>query len=140
MRDKERYPPLSGTTLKIYRIIYAEGKPLGLNDIRDKAGLSSPSVAHYHVSKLLNQGLISEREGGYVAERAVFENMIRIRRSLVLLHMAFAIFFGTTLVGFVFLVRPSALSSLYVLALVVNVVAFGVFLYETYATLRKWKL
>ncbi len=130
-------PHLSGTTLKVYRVLYAEGKPLGLNEIQKRAGLSSPSVAHYHLSKLIEQGLVSESEGGYVAERVIFENMIRIRRSL---ETTFALFFGTTLVGLLLFVRPVSLSSLYVLALIVNVAALGIFVYQTYDTLKRWRV
>ena len=133
-------PRLGGTTLKVYRVLYADGKQVGLNEIQKRAGLSSPSVAHYHLTKLINQGLVSEREGGYVAERAIFENMIRIRRSLVPLQTTFALFFGTTLVGLLLFVRPATLTSLYVLALIVNVAAFAIFVYQTYDALKKWRI
>ena len=140
MSEKHPNARLGGTTLKIYRILYAEGRPIGLNDIQKKAALSSPSVAHYHVSKLLNQGLVIEKDGGYYAEKPIFENMIRIRRSLVPLETTFAIFFATTLFGLLFLVRPPSLSPLFLLALIVNVAALGIFLYQTFDTLRKWKV
>ncbi|MDG6999818.1 MAG: winged helix-turn-helix domain-containing protein [Nitrososphaerota archaeon] len=140
MSEKHPDSPLSGTTLKIYRILYTEGRPIGLNDIQKKASLSSASVAHYHVSKLINQGLVIEKDGRYFVEKAVFENMIRIRRSLVPLQTTLAIFFATTLFGLLFLVKPHGLSSLFVLALIVNVVALGIFLYQTFDTLRKWKI
>ncbi|HZW56501.1 MAG TPA: hypothetical protein VFF30_09455 [Nitrososphaerales archaeon] len=139
----EKHPSalrLGGTTLKVYRILYAEGKPLGLNEIQKRARLSSPSVAHYHLSKLINQGLVSEKEDGYVAERAIFENTIRIRRSLVPLQTTFALFFGTTLVGLLLFVRPTSLSSLYALALIVNVAALAIFVYQTYDALKKWRV
>lgn len=139
MSEKHPASRLGGTTLKIYRILYAEGKPISLNDLQKKASLSSPSVAHYHVSKLIEQGLVTEKEGGYYAEKAIFENMLRIRRSLVPLQTTFAIFFATTLFGLLFVVRPVTLSSLFVLALIVNVAALGIFLYQTFDTLRKWR-
>ena len=140
MSEKHPDSHLSGTTLKIYRILYAEGRPVGLNEIQRRASLSSPSVAHYHVSKLVNQGLVIEKDGGYYAEKAIFENMLRIRRSLVPLQTTFAIFFGTTLFGLLFFVRPSSLSPLFLLALIINVAALGIFLYQTFDTLRKWKV
>lgn len=113
---------------------------MSLNDIQKKASLSSPSVAHYHVTKLINQGLVTEKDGGYYAEKTIFENMLRIRRSLIPLQTTFAIFFGTTLFGLLFLVRPIDLSPLFVLALIVNITALGIFLYQTLDTLRKWRV
>jgi len=131
---------LTGTTLKVYRLLYKEARPLGLSEIQNRAGLSSASVAHYHMAKLMNQGLAYEKDGGYGVDKTLFENMIRIRRSLVPFQTTFAIFFGTTLVGLLFLVRPATISSLYIIALVINLVAFGIFLYQTFDTLRKWKV
>lgn len=139
MSEKHPTARLGSTTLKVYRILYAEGKPLSLNEIQKRASLSSPSVAHYHVTKLINQGLVSEKDGGFYAEKAIFENMLRIKRSLVPLQTTFAIFFATTLFGLLFLVRPTELSPLFVLALIVNVAALGIFLFQTFDTLRKWK-
>jgi Winged helix-turn-helix DNA-binding len=140
LSEKNPDSRLSGTTLKIYRVLYAEGRTVSLNEIQKRASLSSPSVAHYHVSKLMNQGLVIEKDGGYCAEKSIFENMIRIRRSLVPLQTTFAIFFGTTLFGLAFFVRPSFMSPLFVLALIVNVAALGIFLYQTFDTLRRWKV
>lgn len=113
---------------------------MSIREIQRKANLSSTSVAHYHVSKLLDHGLISEKDEGYLVEKVLFENMLRIRRSFVPLQLTFAIFFGTTLGALVFLLRPPTLSTLYLLALIINVAAFGIFVYQTYDTLRKWKV
>jgi hypothetical protein len=131
---------MTGTTLKVYRLLYKEGRPLGVNEIQKMAGLSSPSVAHYHLAKLVSQGLVLEKDGGYVVDKTLFENMIRIRRSLIPLQTTFAIFFATTLAGLLFIVRPATLSSLYIFALVINLVALGIFLFQTYDTLRKWRI
>lgn len=120
--------------------MYAEGRPLTLNGVQKKVGLSSPSVAHYHISKLLSQGLISEKDGGYIVEKAVFENMIRIRRSLIPLQTTFAVFFATTLAGLLFLVRPATISGLYLLVLIINIVALAIFLFQTFETLSQWKV
>lgn len=130
---------LGEATLKIYRFLYREGRPMTLSDIQKRAKLSSSSVASYHVSKLLDHGLISQREEGYVADKLLFQNMLRIRRSLVPLQMAFAIFFGTTLAELALFLRPATLSSLYLLALIINSVSLGIFIYETLETLRKRK-
>jgi hypothetical protein len=131
---------LSGTTLKVYRLLYREGKPLGLFEVQKKASLSSPSVARYHLDKLLNQGLVSEKDGGFVVERTVFENMMRIKRSLIPLQTTFVIFFATTLAGLFLVFRPATISSLFVAAVAINLAALGIFLFQTLDTLRKWRV
>ena len=72
---------LRGTTLRIYRFMYREGRPLGLHEIQRALGLSSASIPQYHINKLIKAGLVKEDEGGsgYYVDRLVFENMIRIR-------------------------------------------------------------
>ncbi len=42
-RDEEDV--LKGTTLKVYRFIYRQGKPMGIHDVQRGLTLSSPSVA-----------------------------------------------------------------------------------------------
>ncbi|HKW03949.1 MAG TPA: winged helix-turn-helix domain-containing protein [Nitrososphaerales archaeon] len=141
MRESKGSPSnIGGTTLRIYKLLFKEAKPLSIREIQVKANLSSSSVAHYHVSKLVDLGLVSEKEGGYVVEKVLFENMIRIGRSFAPLQTTFAIFFGTTLVALLFVVRPSALSSLYLLSVLINCVALGIFSFQAIDTLRKWKV
>lgn len=129
-------PRLSGTTLRIYRLLYREGRPMGVNEIQRVAGLSSPSVAYYHMRKLVSFGLIHETEGGYVVDKILFENMIRIRRSLIPLHITFVVFFGITLVALLTVLRPAQVTSLYALATIINLSSLGIFLFESIQTLR----
>ncbi len=68
---------LRGTTLRIYRFMYKEGRPMGLHEIQRALGLSSASIPQYHINKLISAGLVKEQEdgGGYFVDRLVFENM-----------------------------------------------------------------
>ncbi|MHB8567247.1 MAG: helix-turn-helix domain-containing protein [Nitrososphaerales archaeon] len=79
---------LTGTTLRVYRYLYRAGRPCGIHDIQRGLGLSSSSVALYHVRKLLDAGLIRESDratgevadsekgaGGYVVDRLMFDNI-----------------------------------------------------------------
>ncbi|MGI0081203.1 MAG: hypothetical protein ACRECH_16470, partial [Nitrososphaerales archaeon] len=87
-------------------------------------------LAHYHLRKLQDAGLIQEKDEGYVVDRIVFENMIRIRNSIIPFRIAYSGFFATTLVLMLTLLRPSSLTPLYLFAIIVNTVALGIFLYE----------
>jgi len=136
LSGKEASIVLEGTTRKVFRFVYRQHGPVGIHDVQRGLGLSSPSVAHYHVVKLLKAGLIREEGEGYVVDKAVFEDMIRVRKTIIPLQSAYAIFFLTALVVLVTFMRPAQLSSMYVFALFVVVVAFAVSLLEAYKVTR----
>jgi len=98
--------------------------------------LSSPSVAHYHITKLLKAGLLKEEGNGYVVEKAVFESMIRIRRTVLPLQVGYAAFFVTALIALITIMKPSQLSSAYIFAVLVVAVAVGVSLFEAYKVMK----
>lgn len=134
------YPP-SGKTLDVYRLLYREGKPLGVNEVQRKAGLSSPSLAHYHLNKLVNAGWAKQKDGGYAVERVLYENMIRIKRSAIPLQTTFSVFFATMIMGLFVLFGPSNyLSPLFLFALATNLIALGIFIYQTMVTLRQYRI
>jgi predicted transcriptional regulator len=69
---------LKGTTYKVYRYILKQNRPVGISDVQKGLGLSSPSVSQYHIRKLLQLGMIREEQSGYVIDKMVLENIIRI--------------------------------------------------------------
>jgi predicted DNA-binding transcriptional regulator len=126
---------LSGTTRRVYRYIYKRG-PVRLHDIQRDVGLSSASLADYHVQKLLKLKLIREEQGqdgavGFAAEEAVFEAMIRIRRTVIPLRTMASAFFAVALVLLITILRPGYIGSTYVFSLLVAVVALSISMYET---------
>ena len=127
---------LEGTTRKVFRFVYLQHEPVGVLDVQRGLGLSSPSVAHYHISKLLKAGLLREEGDGYVVEKTVFENMIRIRRTILPLQTGYAAFFLTALVVLLTVMRPSVLSTTYVFAAIVVVVAVGASFFEAYRAMK----
>ena len=131
---------LRGTTLRIYRFMYREGRPLGLHEIQRALGLSSASIPQYHINKLIKAGLVKEEDGGggYYVDRLVFENMIRIRRSLIPFQTTYTIFFSTTLVILLTVLRPQqGVTSLFLFATAINVAAIFIFASQAYRTLRR---
>jgi len=131
---------LGGTTLRVYRYLYRQGRPLGVHDVQRGLGLSSFSVAQYHIKKLLAAGLIREETEGYVVDRILFENMIRIRRSVIPLQLGYSAFFATTLLLLLTVFRPPSITSTYVVAFAVNVAAFVLFLIEYIKVARNMSL
>lgn len=146
-KDSQEKPTnLSGTTLKVYRYIYRNGSPIGIREIQRGIGLSSPSVAEYHVRKLVEMGLVREEQSGstpssrYLVDRRVFENMIRIRRTVIPMQIGFSVFFATGFLLLLFLLRPRVLSSEYAFALVMVGLGCAIFGYQALSSMKSNKI
>lgn len=128
---------LSGTTLRVYRVILKSNSPMGIHEIQRALSLSSPSVAQYHVRKLLGFGLIREEKDGYVIDKVIFDNVIRIRRTSIPLQTAYVAFFGASLVVMLFWLRPNPETSASIFALLVVSVGLLITVFETAKTWRR---
>jgi DNA-binding transcriptional ArsR family regulator len=127
---------LTGTSRRVYRYIHAHG-PVSLSEVHRGLGLSSSSVAEYHLQKLTELELIHQEGAGYVSNRAVFENMIRVRRSLIPLWSIFSAFLATSLIFLVTLLRPvTPMTPSYLLSVITITISLVVSTYETLNTLR----
>jgi hypothetical protein len=127
--------PLSGSSLRVYRYVYRRG-PVHLSDVQKGLNLSSSSVAEYHLKKLVGLGLVHEGSEGYIADRIVFENMVRINRMVIPLWAVLSTFFAASFTLLLSPLRPSTLVPSYVFSLIVIGVALLVSLYESVVTLR----
>ncbi len=129
-QKRSRENVLVGTTLTVYRYLYRAAEPQGIRDVQKGLAMSSPSVAQYHVKKLLQVGLIKEEQGGYVVDKNVFENVIRIRRSIIPVQVAYSAFFSTLLVALFVLFHPWFGSSLFVFSFASIAIAAVLFGYQ----------
>jgi DNA-binding transcriptional ArsR family regulator len=127
----------SGTTLHVYRYLYKQGRPLGVHEVQRALKMQAASSAHYHLRKLVEAGLVKEREGGYVVDRVLFENMIRVRGSLLPIQTTFSAFFATTLIFLLTILRPRQLYGVYVFALIIDLTALGIFSFQAIQAIRK---
>ena len=109
--------------------------------------MSSPSVAEYHVKKLLAMSLVKQEGGGtdkddgststrFTVDRIVFENMVRVKRVLIPLQVAYVVFFSLALFLLVFLFRPTILTGQYLFSIIVVAAACVVFGYQTINSFR----
>jgi len=55
---------LNGRTLMIYFVLLNKGKT-GVRELQRNLSLSSPSVARYHLDKLVGMNLVENRKGEY---------------------------------------------------------------------------
>jgi predicted DNA-binding transcriptional regulator len=130
---------LRGTTYRVYRYMFREGRPMGVADIQRGLKMSSPSVAQYHIKKLVQFGLIREQQEGYVVDKVVFNNIVRVRRMLIPIQTGYAAFFTTSLLILLILLRPSEITALYFFALIINISSLTICLREAVRTLRQLK-
>lgn len=128
---------LNGTTLKVYRYVFKAGSPVRAGDLQRDLGLSSPSVAQYHIKKLLQFGLIREEQGGYVIDKVIFENVVRFRHLSIPYQVAYIAFFVASLAVLLTVLRPTAMTSTYFFGLVVILVATAISVREMTSTLRR---
>jgi DNA-binding transcriptional ArsR family regulator len=135
--EEDEAKVLRGTTLRVYRFIFKAGKPVGISELQEGLGFSSSSVASYHVSKLLEAGLIREQDKGYVMDKVVFDNMVRVRRTLIPFQTAYMAFFAVAFLILLTYLRPPQITSTYGFALVVCLVGVATSLYEVVRALKK---
>ena len=127
----EQRDVLRGLALKVYRFILKNDKPVGIREVQRALNLSSPTLALYHMNKLEEAGLIKKEANGYVADRIVLENVIRLRRILIPRNFFYMIFLMTSLVMLAVFLRPPTLSREYIFSLAVISVAAATSVYES---------
>ncbi|MCL1976643.1 MAG: hypothetical protein FWG55_00810 [Candidatus Bathyarchaeota archaeon] len=86
---------LEGNTLSVYAFIIRMDRPVGVREVTRGAELSSTSVAHYHLQKLGNLGLIEKDSyGNYILkEKASIDGHVWVGKSLVPRLMFYSFFF-----------------------------------------------
>lgn len=134
--DRPDPDALKGTTLKVYRYLFKLGKPAGIRDIQRALGLSSSSVAEYHLKKLLQGGLIREEGEGYVVDRNVWQNMVRMRRTVIPIQAFFVVLFAASVVVMLTVLRTNPAEG-FVFGLAVVAISLGLSLYETLRSIRR---
>ncbi|MCS6767589.1 MAG: hypothetical protein RMJ59_02665 [Candidatus Nitrosocaldus sp.] len=128
---------LKGKTLQIYLYLLKRDEPVGVREIQRDLNLSSPSVASYHLDKLLTINLVAKDDYGryYVARKAeisILESFVSILGYTIPRLTFFAIFFTTLLITYLVINH----SSLNIHALIFAVIASAAFWFET---IRLWR-
>ncbi|HSV48773.1 MAG TPA: winged-helix domain-containing protein [Candidatus Acidoferrales bacterium] len=86
---------LEGNTLNVYAYIVRASKPVGTRDVTRGAELSSTSVAHRHLQKLEEMGLIEKNSYGdfILKEKANINGHVWVGKNLVPRLMFYSFFF-----------------------------------------------
>jgi len=129
---------IRGNTLKVYLYLLRHG-PSELRDVQRGIGLSSPSLASYHLGKLSEAGFVAQDEHGrYFAVKEasdrVLEGYSRMGPAIVPQLFFFALLFSILVAFFSFGALYASGFTPYLVA--VCVVMVFVFWYET---VRLWR-
>jgi len=122
---------LRGLTLKVYRFILKNSKPVGIREIQRALNLSSPTLALYHINKLEEAGLVKKYLNGYVADRVLLENFIRLKRALIPRYFFYTVFLMAALIILAIFLRPHTLTREYVFSVATISIATVMSVYET---------
>ena len=131
---------LKGTTLRVYWHLLRSGKPTTIRHLQRDLSFSSPSVASYHLEKLMDLGLVKKVRGDYDLKKTVsleaMSSFVRISHLMIPRYIFYTTFFFTLLIVFV-VGYSSSLSVQGVFALVFGVSGLVITGYETW---RQWRL
>jgi DNA-binding transcriptional ArsR family regulator len=128
---------LKGTTLEVYRFLLRGNRPVGAREVQRALNLSTPSLAVYHLSKLEDVGLLKREDGGYVINKVVLEDGIKISRFLIPRFLFYAVFAVLLLVTELTVLRPTVVTGEYFFATSGTFICALAFWYETVKVWRK---
>lgn len=99
---------LKGKTLQIYMYMVKRKEPVGVREVQRDLGFSSPSVANYHIDKLVELALVSQDDYGryFVVQKiqpGVLQAFVNIGGLAIPRLSFFAAFFTTMLIAYVIL-------------------------------------
>lgn len=130
---------LKGKTLLVYWYLLKRNSPVGVREVQKALNFSSPSVAHYHLNKLVELGLAEIKSGNY---RLMEKVNIGILRDYIMLkgvalprYVFYASFFTTALMIYL-LFYPQTLTVHNLIALIF---AFSATIISWIETLKAWK-
>jgi len=127
---------VSGTTWDVYLYVLTSREPIGVRDVWRTLSFSSPSLAQYHINKLLDLKLIeSTPEGKY---RVNEEEQVDALRSFILLRGRLVprlVFYGAIISGILasyFVLWPFRWDFRDLVVLAVSVFSVIAFFFEAY--------
>ncbi|EZQ02081.1 ArsR family transcriptional regulator [Candidatus Acidianus copahuensis] len=77
---------------KIYFYLLKQKDPVGIKKIQRDLKVSSASLVYYHLKKLEEQGLVREKADGYVVEKVILSDYVKIANIIVPRSAFFASF------------------------------------------------
>jgi hypothetical protein len=131
---------LSGTTWDVYLYIVTSKEPIGVREVWRKLKLSSPSLAQYHINKLVSLKLIEPTPNGKYQTNE--EEQTEILKSFIVLRgrlIPRLVFYGAILSGVLasyLIFWPFRWDFRDLVALFISVFSVLAFFFEAYSQLR----
>lgn len=132
---------LKGKTLLVYwHLLKSPGLKVGVREIQRKLGFSSPSVAVYHLDKLMSLGLVEKTiTSEYVLVSEVKTGLLRfftrLGRFLIPRYLFYSVWFTTMLISYIIFYGQS-FSIHNIVALIFGFSASSILWFET---MRLWR-
>jgi hypothetical protein len=104
--DKTIESELRGNTLRVYWYMLSQNESVGVREVQRAMGMSSPSVASHHLTKLVSLELVQKRpdnsyEVSRVVKVGVLRNFIDFRGRFLPRYVFVAIFFTAYTVAYI---------------------------------------
>lgn len=136
-------PDLRGNTLRVYWYMLNQNESVGVREVQRAIGMSSPSVASHHLSKLVSLDLVEQLPDNtyrvkQVVKVGVLRNFIEFRGRFLPRYTFVAIFFTMYTLAYLVLcsIAPLNLFDRYV-ALAIGIIGA---IFAWWESIRLWKL
>ncbi|MFW9770380.1 MAG: hypothetical protein ACFFF9_04400 [Candidatus Thorarchaeota archaeon] len=134
---------LRGNTLRVYWYMLSQNEPVGVREVQRAIGMSSPSVASHHLTKLASLDLVVKKpdnsyEVSRVVKVGVLRNFIDFRGRFLPRYMFVAIFFTAYTVAY-FVLTLVAYPGLFDRYIALGIGVIGA-LFAWIESIRLWKL
>lgn len=143
-RERRGISNISTVTWNVYLYILTSREPVGVREVWRELKLSSPSLAQYHINRLLEFGMITQNsEGKYLASD---ERRVETLKGFILLYgklIPRLVFYGALITGiFVFYLAtwPIEWNFRDLTVTAVATISIAAFFFEAYTQYRNLKM
>jgi hypothetical protein len=139
MSDQTVANKLKGNTLRVYwNLLNSSVEFIGPRQVQRELGFSSPSLAVYHLDKLLDLGLVEKKSGEYkikeIVDVGVLKQFMKWKGVIIPRHVTYATLISTLFIFFLTQLRSINFYSLF--ALIFGSLSTAIFWYES---IRVWQ-
>jgi hypothetical protein len=139
MSDQKVANELKGNTLRVYwNLLNSSVEFIGPRQVQRELGFSSPSLAVYHLDKLLDLGLVEKKSGEYkikeIVDVGVLKQFMKWKGVIIPRHVTYATLISTLFIFFLTQLRSINFYSLF--ALIFGSLSTAIFWYES---IRVWQ-
>jgi hypothetical protein len=134
MSDQTVADELKGNTLRVYwNLLKSSEEFIGPRQVQRELGFSSPSLAVYHLDKLLDLGLVEKNSGEYkikeIVNVGVLKQFMKWKGIVIPRHVTYATLISTLFIYFLTQLRSINFYSLF--ALIFGSLSTAIFWYES---------